>query len=223
MAAVATALRNTPAAPRSVAVEVRNVSHAFDLRGSHLPVLDSITLTVAAGEFAALLGPSGCGKSTLLRLIFGLDQPTSGTITADGALVAGPDSSRILVFQDPTLFPWTTVWRNVATGLDARGVLKRQRSRVDDALKLVGLTAFGNAYPHQLSGGMAQRAALARALVNDPALLLARRAARQARFADPPHAAKRASVALARQKIYRDPRHARCRRSRIAVVARDRP
>ncbi|HEY1884630.1 MAG TPA: ABC transporter ATP-binding protein [Roseiarcus sp.] len=170
--ATVTALRNAQAAPRSVAVEMRNVSHAFDLRGSHLPVLDSISITVAAGEFVALLGPSGCGKSTLLRLVSGLDQPSEGSITADGASIDRPDPSRILVFQDPTLFPWATVWRNVATGLDARGVLERQRSRVDDALKLVGLTAFANAYPHQLSGGMAQRAALARALVNDPALLL---------------------------------------------------
>jgi sulfonate transport system ATP-binding protein len=168
--ATVTALRNAPAT--SVAVEVRNVSHAFDLRGSHLPVLDSINITVAAGEFVALLGPSGCGKSTLLRLVSGLDQPSEGSITADGMRIDRPDPSRILVFQDPTLFPWATVWRNVATGLDARGVLERQRSRVDDALKLVGLAAFGDAYPHQLSGGMAQRAALARALVNDPALLL---------------------------------------------------
>ena len=83
-----------------------------------------------------------------------------------------PDPSRILVFQDPTLFPWATVWNNVATGLDARGVLRQQRGRIDSALDLVGLRAFANAYPHQLSGGMAQRAALARALVNDPALLL---------------------------------------------------
>ena len=170
--ATVTALRNAPAAPRSVAVEVRNVSHAFDLSGSHLPVLDSIDITVGAGEFVALLGPSGCGKSTLLRLVSGLDQPSEGSISADGVRIDRPDPSRILVFQDPTLFPWATVWRNVATGLDARGVLERQRSRVDDALKLVGLTAFANAYPHQLSGGMAQRAALARALVNDPALLL---------------------------------------------------
>jgi ABC-type nitrate/sulfonate/bicarbonate transport system ATPase subunit len=168
--ATVTALRNAPAT--SVAVEVRNVSHAFDLRGSHLPVLDSINITVAAGEFVALLGPSGCGKSTLLRLVSGLDQPSEGSITVDGMRIDRPDPSRILVFQDPTLFPWATVWRNVATGLDARGVLERQRSRVDDALKLVGLAAFGDAYPHQLSGGMAQRAALARALVNDPALLL---------------------------------------------------
>jgi ABC-type nitrate/sulfonate/bicarbonate transport system ATPase subunit len=173
MAALATARRDDVApVAGSVAIDIRDLSHAFTLHGSTLPVLDTINFTVAAGEFVALLGASGCGKSTLLRLISGLDQPTSGTITADGALVAGPDSSRILVFQDPTLFPWTTIWRNVATGLDARGVLERQRSRVDDALTLVGLTAFANAYPHQLSGGMAQRAALARALVNDPALLL---------------------------------------------------
>jgi NitT/TauT family transport system ATP-binding protein/sulfonate transport system ATP-binding protein len=129
-------------------------------------------LSVTAGEFVALLGPSGCGKTTLLRLAAGLDRPKTGSIAADGAAIDQPDPSRILVFQDPTLFPWTSVWRNVATGLDARGVLERQKGRVDDALRLVGLTAFARAYPHQLSGGMAQRAALARALVNDPALLL---------------------------------------------------
>jgi NitT/TauT family transport system ATP-binding protein/sulfonate transport system ATP-binding protein len=137
-----------------------------------LAALDGLDLTVETGELIALLGPSGCGKSTLLRLISGLDQPTQGEITADGKAIISPDPSRILVFQDPTLFPWSTVWRNVATGLAARGVLERERGRVDDALKLVGLTAFARAYPHQLSGGMAQRAALARALVNDPALLL---------------------------------------------------
>jgi ABC-type nitrate/sulfonate/bicarbonate transport system ATPase subunit len=157
---------------QSVVVDIRGVSHSFALRGSELPVLDSINLSIAAGEFVAFLGPSGCGKSTLLRLVSGLEQPTVGAITADGEVIDRPDPSRILMFQDPTLFPWTTVWRNAATGLAARGVLNRQRSRVDDALKLVGLTAFAEAYPHQLSGGMAQRAALARALVNDPALLL---------------------------------------------------
>jgi ABC-type nitrate/sulfonate/bicarbonate transport system ATPase subunit len=156
----------------NVAIDIRGVSHAFRLHGSTLPVLEGIDLDVAAGEFVALLGPSGCGKSTLLRLISGLDQPTAGVITADGEPIDRPDPSRILVFQDPTLFPWTTVWKNVATGLDARGVLAEQRGRVDDALGLVGLTGFARAYPHQLSGGMAQRASLARALVNDPALLL---------------------------------------------------
>jgi len=173
MASSATALRAVrSAATQSVAVAVRGVSHAFDLAGTKLPVLDSIDLSVAAGQFIALLGPSGCGKSTLLRLISGLEQPTAGTITADGLHVERPDPSRILVFQDPTLFPWATVWNNVATGLDARGVLRQERWRVDAALNLVGLHDFSNAYPHQLSGGMAQRAALARALVNDPGLLL---------------------------------------------------
>src|ERR1700677_2471794 len=154
MAATATALRAAPAAARNVAIDIRGVSHAFELDGSRLPVLESIDLSVAAGEFVALLGPSGCGKSTLLRLISGLEQPTSGSISAEGSLIDRPDPSRILVFQDPTLFPWASVWRNVATGLDARGVLDRQKGRVDDALRLVGLTAFAQAYPHQLSGGM---------------------------------------------------------------------
>ena len=164
----------SPDAPRSrsLSIEVRGVSHHFDLAGAKLPVLDAIDLSVGAGEFVALLGPSGCGKSTLLRLVAGLEAPSKGAILADGAPIERPDPSRILVFQDPTLFPWATVWKNVATGLDARGVLKQQRQRVDDALNLVDLAAFRDAYPHQLSGGMAQRASLARALVNDPALLL---------------------------------------------------
>jgi ABC-type nitrate/sulfonate/bicarbonate transport system ATPase subunit len=175
MSPQARALRSAPPAQisaKNLAIDVRGVSHAFDLHGARLPVLDTIDLSVAAGEFVALLGPSGCGKSTLLRLISGLEAPSSGAIEADGEIIETPDPSRILVFQDPTLFPWTTVWKNVATGLDARGVLDQDRDRVDDALRLVGLTAFAKAYPHQLSGGMAQRAALARALVNDPALLL---------------------------------------------------
>jgi ABC-type nitrate/sulfonate/bicarbonate transport system ATPase subunit len=173
MTAAATALRVEGRGARSsIAIDIRNLSHASDLQGSRLEVLQSIDLSVAAGEFVALLGPSGCGKSTLLRLVSGLDRPTAGSIRADGVIIDRPDPSRILVFQDPTLFPWASVWRNVATGLDARGVLERQKGRVDDALRLVGLTGFAQAYPHQLSGGMAQRAALARALVNDPALLL---------------------------------------------------
>ena len=125
MAVTATALRAPPAAARNIAIDIRSVSHAFELDGSRLSVLESIDLSVAAGEFVALLGPSGCGKSTLLRLISGLEQPTTGSISTEGSLIDRPDPSRILVFQDPTLFPWATVWNNVATGLDARGVLKR--------------------------------------------------------------------------------------------------
>ena len=166
------AARPVAVQPVSVAVEIRTVSHQFRLSGSTLPVLDTVDFSVAAGDFVALLGPSGCGKSTLLRLVAGLEKPTNGSILVDGQVITRPDPSRILVFQDPTLFPWATVWKNVATGLEARGVLKQEHARVDDALALVELSAFANAYPHQLSGGMAQRASLARALVNDPALLL---------------------------------------------------
>ncbi|WP_119270193.1 ABC transporter ATP-binding protein [Taklimakanibacter deserti] len=157
---------------RNIAVDIHKVSHHFDLEGEALPVLETIDLTVAPGEFIALLGPSGCGKSTLLRLLAGLEKPARGKIHADGRPISAPDCSRILAFQDPTLFPWRTVWKNVATGLEAQGILDEQRGRVDDALALVRLEDFASAYPHQLSGGMAQRVALARALVNEPKLLL---------------------------------------------------
>jgi NitT/TauT family transport system ATP-binding protein len=153
-------------------VDVRDVSHRFDLDGKSLPVLNRISLGIEPGELVSLLGPSGCGKSTLLRLVAGLDTPTAGTIQADGAEIHGPDPSRVVMFQDPTLYPWRTVKANVSLGLEARGLLRREGHRVDEALRLVGLTQFATAYPHQLSGGMAQRVSLARALVNDPRLLL---------------------------------------------------
>ena len=155
-----------------VSVSARGIDHGFDLHGDYLPVLHDVSFEAEPGEFVALLGPSGCGKSTLLRLVAGLDHPRSGSLTVDGAEVTGPDPSRVVVFQDPTLYPWRTVWRNAALGLEARGLLKQNRGRVDDALALVGLQEFAEAYPHQLSGGMAQRASLARALVNDPKLLI---------------------------------------------------
>ena len=167
---VAPALKHEPAA--GMALTVQGVSHSFNLDGQALPVLDGVTFRAEPGEFVALLGPSGCGKSTLLRLVAGLEAPTRGSLLEDGQPITGPDPSRVVMFQDPTLFPWRTVWDNVALGLEARGLLKSQRSRVDDALKLVGLSAFAKAYPHQLSGGMAQRVSLARALVNDPRLLV---------------------------------------------------
>ncbi len=161
-------------AVRGSTLTLREVSHRFDLEGQPLPVLDRISLQVGRGEFVALLGPSGCGKSTLLRLVAGLDTPTAGSLLTEGREIDAPDPSRVVVFQDPTLYPWRTVWSNVALGLEARGLLRTHRGRIEDALRLVGLTGFANAYPHQLSGGMAQRAALARALVNDPRLLIAR-------------------------------------------------
>jgi NitT/TauT family transport system ATP-binding protein len=167
---VETAVKIDP--PAGLALDVTSVSHHFDLDGATLPVLADVSFTAGPGEFVALLGPSGCGKSTLLRLVAGLEAPRRGHLLEDGRPIAGPHPSRVVMFQDPTLFPWRTVWDNVALGLEARGILKHQRARVDDALRLVGLAEFANAYPHQLSGGMAQRVSLARALVNDPRLLV---------------------------------------------------
>ena len=167
----------TPSEP-SVASEgssliVRDVTKTFPAaNGSPAPVLDHLSLTVAPGEMASLVGPSGCGKSTLLRLIAGLDAATAGELYVGAAPITGPSAERGLVFQDPTLFPWLTVRGNIQGGLVARGVLRRRRAEVDEFLELVGLHGFGDAFPHQLSGGMAQRASLARALVNDPTLLI---------------------------------------------------
>jgi NitT/TauT family transport system ATP-binding protein/sulfonate transport system ATP-binding protein len=134
--------------------------------------LDGVSLEVDRGELVAVLGPSGCGKSTLLRLIAGLDAPTRGELRIDGEPITGPGAERGLMFQDPSLFPWLSVRRNIESGLVARGVLRQRRHEVDEFIRLTGLTAFAGAYPHQLSGGMAQRAALARALVNHPRALL---------------------------------------------------
>ena len=126
----------------------------------------------APGELVSIVGPSGCGKSTLLRLIAGLDFPTSGDLWVGAEPITGPSAERGLVFQDPNLFPWLTVRRNIQAGLVARGVLQEKRDEVDEFMRLVGLEGFADAYPHHLSGGMAQRAALARALINHPKVLL---------------------------------------------------
>ena len=134
--------------------------------------LDSVSLSIAAGELVSLVGPSGCGKSTLLRLIAGLDSPDSGELWVGTETITAPSAERGLVFQDPNLFPWLTVRRNIESGLVARGVLQEKRHEVDEFMRLVGLETFAKAYPHHLSGGMAQRVALARALINHPKVLL---------------------------------------------------
>ncbi len=153
-------------------IEVRVVSKVFaDSSGSVVEALTSVTLDVAPGEFVSLVGPSGCGKSTLLRMISGLDAPTSGQLYLDGQEIQGPHYERGLIFQDPTLFPWLTVKKNIAIGLEARKQHNR-REEVREMIKLVGLEGFEQAFPFQLSGGMAQRAAMARALVNHPRVLL---------------------------------------------------
>ena len=144
---VATAVAEAISHPSAgAALDIEHVNHAFDIDGAELPVLSDVNLSVEPGEFVALLGPSGCGKSTLLRLVAGLDKPRTGSLREDEARITRPHPSRVVVFQDPTLFPWRSVWDNVALGLEAQGILKSQRQRVDAALDLVGLSAFRNAY-----------------------------------------------------------------------------
>lgn len=149
-------------------VSVSNVEKRFPGPADGLTVLHAIDLTVARGEFLAVLGPIGCGKSTLLRLIAGLDRPTSGRIHLGGELVTKADPRCAVVFQEPRLFPWKRVAANVAVGV------RRGKADASPAswLDRVGLTGFAASYPHQLSGGMAQRVALARALIGHPEVLL---------------------------------------------------
>ena len=154
-------------------LRVEDVSKQFRVNGSELLVLDRVDLSVAPGEFLTIVGASGCGKSTLLRLIAGLDTDFRGGIALDGKRVTEPGLERGLVFQEPRLFPWLTVAQNVALGLLNAGLSKAAKRRaVLDHIALVGLTAFQDASPHQLSGGMAQRVAIARGLVNRPGVLL---------------------------------------------------
>lgn len=153
-------------------LEINHLSHAFYINDKVLPVLEDISLTVKSGEFVALLGPSGCGKSTLLRLVAGLEKADSGTLLADGIEIDNPSPERVVVFQDATLYPWRKVWNNVALGLQTQKLPKSAYHKIDEALAKVGLSQFAQAWPKQLSGGMAQRVSLARALVNNPKLLI---------------------------------------------------
>ena len=125
-----------------------------------------------SGEFISLVGPSGCGKSTILRLVAGLIQPTTGKLTVDGKTSTEPSPERGMVFQKPTLFPWLTVWDNIAFSLRMQGRLKGNKDKVERMIKVIGLEKFRNDYPGQLSGGMAQRVALVRSLINEPDILL---------------------------------------------------
>jgi len=135
--------------------------------------LEDISLDVRAGEFLALVGPSGCGKSTLLDLLGGLTAPTSGRILLDGRPITGPGRDRGIVFQQYALFPWRTAAENVEFGLDIAGLNATQRREIArHFLDLVGLSGFANRYPHELSGGMKQRVAIARSLAYDPEVLL---------------------------------------------------
>ena len=152
---------------------IKNVSKTFTTDAGSIQALDSVSFDVRPGEFLCLLGPSGCGKSTLLNLIAGLDTCDQGSLQLNGHTIEGTDPERLVIFQEGGLFPWLTVRQNVEFGLKIRGTPKRDRRYLaEETLASVGLSKFIDAYPHQLSGGMKQRAAIARGLVLDPKVLL---------------------------------------------------
>jgi sulfonate transport system ATP-binding protein len=138
-----------------------------------IEALRPVDVDVAAGEFVCLLGPSGCGKSTLLSIIAGLESPSDGLVSADGRIVRGPGTDRVLLFQEAALFPWLDVQHNVEFGLRQAGIpAKKRAATAQRFIELVHLKGFERSYVHQLSGGMRQRVAIARALAIDPAILL---------------------------------------------------
>jgi NitT/TauT family transport system ATP-binding protein len=142
-------------------------------RSEAFTALENINLEVGAGEFLVIVGPSGCGKSTLLDLLGGLTRPSSGRILIDGHPIDGPALDRGIVFQQYALFPWRTALKNIEFGLEAKGVARRERAETaGHFLAMVGLSGFGDRYPHELSGGMKQRVAIARSLAYDPGVLL---------------------------------------------------
>jgi NitT/TauT family transport system ATP-binding protein len=153
-------------------IAVKNIGHTYRGRGEVI-ALENVNLDVHHGEMVCLLGPSGCGKSTLLYALAGTVEPSGGHVTIDGKEVRGPSPDRLLMFQDHALFPWLTVRQNIVFALRARGLDRREcERRAREFIHLVQLDGFERALPHQLSGGMRQRASLARALSMDPAVLL---------------------------------------------------
>ncbi len=155
-------------------VTVRRLSKVYEDRaGRSIPVLQDIDLDIPDGEFLCIVGPSGCGKTTLIRIIDGLVSPSAGDVFIDGKGVSEPGADRAFVFQADLLYPWRTVLDNIAFGLEIRGVPRAERhARARALAEMVGLARFESHYPHELSGGMRQRANLARALMVDPAILL---------------------------------------------------
>ena len=158
----------------SVVLKLDNVSKSFAKveKDEITHALSSISLEMKSGEFISLVGTSGCGKSTILRLIAGLITPTVGTLSVNDKEITGPAPDRGMVFQRPTLFPWLTVEKNIGFSLKMQNKLSGNEQRVDHMLDLIGLKNFKDDYPGQLSGGMAQRVALVRTLINEPPILL---------------------------------------------------
>ncbi len=154
-------------------VVLKRVHKSFKQKGQRVQVLHDVNFAIKEGEFICVIGPSGCGKSTLISLIAGLEFPDSGEVFVDSKIVEGPSRDRLVVFQEAALFPWLSVLGNVEFGLKITGVAKAERrERALEVIKLVHLSRFIHAHPHELSGGMKQRAAIARALVMDPKILL---------------------------------------------------
>lgn len=154
-------------------IQLRQVSKTFiNPMGEKNPVVNQVSLDIQAGEFVCLMGPSGCGKTTLLRIIAGLLKPDEGELTLEEEKITGPGCERGLVFQNPELFQWMRVEQNVAFGLKARKVYAEQKEEVQKYIDMVGLKGFEKALPHHLSGGMQQRVAFARAMINQPKVLL---------------------------------------------------
>lgn len=154
-------------------LEISHLSKEFPRKKGAITALENINLHVETGEFVCIVGASGSGKSTLLRLVAGLDFPTSGVITVDDGIVAGPGADRGMVFQKYTLYPWMTVQKNVEFGLKLLGISPKQRREAASYyLNIVGLSNFAKSYPKELSGGMKQRTAIARALATNPKILL---------------------------------------------------
>ena len=154
-------------------IAFRDVTRVFERDGKEFLTLDHISLDVRDREFVALVGPSGCGKTTCLRMAAGLEFPTSGTVTVGGAPVTQPGPDRAVVFQQFALFPWKSVYENIDFGLRSKGLPEAtRRERIARQVELMGLQGYESAYPHQLSGGMQQRVAIARSYVLDPDVLL---------------------------------------------------
>lgn len=170
LAATSDAARSTPA-PHG-AVSLSGISRTFSGTTGPAPVLRGIDLAFEPGEIIAVIGPSGCGKSTLLRLLAGLDVPTTGSVTVDGTPLRDTDARTAVAFQEPRLLPWRTIAQNVELGMPRGTARAGVTTRVAELLELVGLTAAASRRPREVSGGMAQRASLARALARGPEVLL---------------------------------------------------
>jgi ABC-type nitrate/sulfonate/bicarbonate transport system ATPase subunit len=159
--------------PPAPLISVRNVGKTYhDTNFNPVHALQDIDLDIAKGDFITIIGPSGCGKTTLLRLIAGLDHPETGSLSIAGEPIREPGPERGYIFQQPTLFPWLTVYENAALGLKARGIYQSKKEMIQEYIDMIGLSGFEKSYPHEISGGMAQRVSIIRSLINEPEILL---------------------------------------------------